>query len=131
MRKNEMDDVMKNFFTNTDQKEPEEPERTEPENATPGEQVPKKRKESKKNAPGSKAPKKAPESKATTKEAPREEASKMGIKKAAPKSERIQALVRPNTKERLWEIAKTEETSFNELMNYILESFIEKYDERS
>lgn len=40
------------------------------------------------------------------------------------KSERVQLLVRPSTKESLTEIAKEAEISFNELANRIFENFI-------
>lgn len=47
------------------------------------------------------------------------------------KSERMQLLIRPTTKEALTAIANKSEISVNELVNRILESFIEESAERN
>lgn len=58
------------------------------------------------------------------------EAIRSGKYKLVPetKSERIQLLVRPNTKAAITAIAADAELSVNELINRILEDFINKED---
>ena len=58
------------------------------------------------------------------------EAIRSGKYKLVPetKSERIQLLVRPNTKAAITSIAADAELSVNELINRILEDFINKED---